>query len=71
MSFIYPILCREIDRLGLTVSCIATALNISEDSVCSKMRGESPWLLSEALSVCKLLNFSDIKLLFLQLDNNS
>lgn len=71
MDLIYPILCQEIERIGITVSYLATALNITEDSVHSKLRGESPWMLSEALSICKLLNYDDIKLLFLQLDNNS
>ena len=55
----------------MPLSSLATALNITEDSVRSKFRGESPWMLSEALSICKILNYDDIKLLFLQLDNNS
>lgn len=71
MDAIYPILCRELDRIGITLSYLAMALNITEDSVRSKLRGESPWMLSEALSICKILNYDDIKLLFLQLDNNS
>ena len=71
MDLIYPILCRELDRLGITIAYLATALNTTEESVRSKLRGESPWVLHEALSICKMLNFSDIKLLFLQLDNNS
>ena len=71
MNAIYPILCRELDRIGITLSYLAMALNITEDSVRSKLRGESPWMLSEALSICKILNYDDIKLLFLQLDNNS
>lgn len=71
MDVIYPILCREIDRTGTPLSCLATALDITEDSVRSKLRGESPLMLSEALSICKILNYDDIKLLFLQLDNNS
>lgn len=71
MDLVYPILCRELDRFGITVSYLATALNTTEDSVRRKLRGESPWMLSEALNICKLLGFSDIKLLFLQLDNNS
>ncbi len=71
MNAIYPILCRELDRIGITLSYLAMALNITEDSVRSKLRGESPWLLSEALSIYKILNYDDIKLLFLQLDNNS
>ena len=71
MDAIYPILCREIDRIGITLSYLAMALNITEDSVRSKLRGESPWMLSEALSIFKILNYDDIKLLFLQLDNNS
>ena len=71
MEFIYPILCQELDRNGITTSYLATTLNTTEDSIRSKLRGESHWILSEALSVCRLLNFSDIKLLFLQFDNNS
>ena len=71
MELIYPILCRELDKNAITTSYLATALNTTEDSIRSKLRGESPWMLSEALSIVKLLNFSDIKLLFLQLDNNS
>ena len=71
MDSTYPILCRELDKIGINVSYLAVALNITEDSVRSKLRGESPWMLSEALSICKILNFDDIKLLFLQLDNNS
>ena len=71
MEFIYPILCQELDRNGITTSYLAMTLNTTEDSIRSKLRGESPWILSEALSVCRLLKFSDIKLLFLQFDNNS
>ena len=71
MDSIYPILCRELDKKGINTSYLATALNTTEDSIRSKLRGDSPWMLSEALNVYKLLNFSDIKLLFLQLDNNS
>jgi len=71
MDLIYPILCQELDRIGITVSYLATVLNTTEDSVRRKLQGESPWLLSEAITICKLLKFSDIKLLFLQLDNNS
>lgn len=64
MDSIYPILCQELDKTGITMSYLAVTLNITEDSVRSKLRGESPWMLSEAISICKLLNFSDIKLLF-------
>lgn len=71
MVLMYPILRRELDRFDISISYLAEALNITEDSVRSKLRGESPWMLSEALNICKMLNYDDIKLLFLQLDNNS
>lgn len=71
MVLMYPILRRELDRFDISISYLAEALNITEDSVRSKLRGESPWMLYEALNICKMLNYDDIKLLFLQLDNNS
>lgn len=71
MDLMYPILRQELDRLDISISYLAEALNITEDSVRNKLRGESPWMLSEALNVCKMLRYDDIKLLFLQLDNNS
>lgn len=70
MDSVYPNLCRELDKISFSEDCLATELNIPTDSVISKLRGESPWLLSEAISICSLLNISDVKFLFLRLDNN-
>ena len=70
MNF-YPILRQELDKNRITISRLATELNVTEDFIRSKLDGKSPWMLSEALRVCRLLNYSDIKLLFLQFDNNS
>lgn len=70
MDSIYPNLSQELDKIGLSVAQLATALNIPNESVLSKLRGDSPWFLSEALNVCRLLNNSDVRFLFLRLDNN-
>lgn len=68
---LYPILRRELDKTGISVSFLATELDLTEDSIRNKLDGKAPWMLSEALRISRLLNFSDIKLLFLQFDNNS
>jgi hypothetical protein len=68
---LYPILRQEMNKMGITISCLASELNITEDILRDKFDGKAPWMLSEALKVCRLLNYSDIKLLFLQFDNNS
>ena len=70
MDSIYPNLVQELDKIGITVAHLATALNIPKESVSSKLRGEIPWLLSDALNICRLLNNSDVNFLFLRLDNN-
>ena len=70
MDSIYPNLSQELDKIGMSVANLSTALNIPNEVISSKLRGEIPWLLSEALGVCRLLNNSDINFLFFQLDNN-
>lgn len=71
MDSLYPNLCRELNKANVSISILARELNISEDIAKCKIRGEIPWLLPEAIGVCKLLNTSDIDFLFLRLDNNS
>lgn len=70
MDSIYPNLGQELDKIGITVAHLATALNIPKESVSSKLRGDSPWLLSEVITICRLLNNSDVNFLFLRLDSN-
>ena len=71
MGFIYPNLCRELDKMGITVDVLAEKLNIPEDSVWSKLCGDSSWTLAEIVRVCQILKNPDVKFLFLQLDSNT
>ena len=66
----YPILYREMKRSGITTLDLANAIGAAEDTILSKIHGKAPWTLYEALIVCLMLNFSDIKQLFIQFDDN-
>jgi hypothetical protein len=70
MSFVYPNLCKELDYAGITTSCLAEKLNISEYALRSKLSGNTEWTLTEAINICKILKNTDVHFLFLQLDNN-
>lgn len=70
MVVTYPILYREMNRIGITTLDLADAINTTEDTILNKLHGKAPWTLYEALTVCKILNFSDIKQLFIQFDSN-
>ena len=70
MGFVYPNLCRELDEMGISVEVLAEKLNIPEESLCSKLSGNTPWRLGEVIHICKLVKKPDAKFLFLQLDNN-
>lgn len=67
MDSVYPNLCAELSKANISVSRLAEELNIPEDVACSKLRGESPWLLPEAVNICQLCNTPDVNFLFLQL----
>lgn len=71
MAYIYPNLCLELYEAEVSVPCLAEKLHLPVESVKSKLRGESPWLLVEAIKICRFLNTDNIDFLFLQLDNNS
>lgn len=67
MDSVYPNLYAELNKANISVSRLAEVLNVPEDVAYSKLRGESPWLLPEAVNICHLCNTSDINFLFLQL----
>lgn len=71
MDYIYPNLCQMLKERGITTSSLAEILNESEYSVDLKLRGELPWLLSDAVRICCLLNTSDVNFLFCPENNNS
>ena len=71
MDSTYPNLYRELNKANISLFLLAQELNISEDVADGKLRGEIPWLLTEAVGICRMLNTSDINFLFLRLDNNS
>lgn len=66
MDLVYPNLYRKLNDSGVTLSHLAEVLNIPEECVNRKMQGQLPWKLHEVVAVCRLLNYSDAKLLFVQ-----
>ena len=66
MNLVYPNLYRKLNDTGITLSYLAEELNIPEKCVRQKMQGQLPWKLHEVVVVCRLLNYSDAKLLFVQ-----
>lgn len=66
---IYPNLNQKLIELGISIPDLAEHIGLNEVVVEKKMRGVLPWKLHEALRVCVLLNYSDVRLLFVQLDS--
>lgn len=67
MDSIYPNLCTELSKAGICMAEVAEVLNTTETVINDKLRGIEPWLLHEAVTMCRLLNTSDVKFLFLRL----
>lgn len=67
MDSVYPNLCAELSKVDISVPRLAEKLNIPVDVAYSKLRGDSPWLLPEAVNICQLCNTPDVDFLFLQL----
>ena len=67
MDSIYPNLCSELSKAGICMAEVAEVLNTTETVINNKLRGIEPWLLHEVITVCRLLNTSDVEYLFIQL----
>lgn len=70
MESIYPNLCSELSKAGISTVELTEVLNTTETVICDKLRGTEPWLLHEAMTVCQLLNTSDVKFLFFTISIN-
>ena len=71
MDYIYPNLCQELNKASVSEASLARFLGISDESIRNKLSGIESWRLSEAVNICRLLNNSNIRFLFLQLNYNS
>ena len=61
----FPILCNELNKANVSVAQLAETLNTTETVVRNKLRGIEPWKLHDAVAICRLLNISNAKFLFL------
>ena len=64
MQYCYKNLYQTIINNGESVKTIADVIGTSEDKLCKKLQGISPWYLSEAMLICQHFNTTDIKYLF-------
>lgn len=71
MNSIYPNLCKMLKERNITISNLAELLGESKCGVELKLCGELPWLLSDAVRICCILNTSDVNFLFCTENNNS
>jgi hypothetical protein len=53
------------DQQGVSTKALADAVGLSEKKINLKMEGVLDWALSEAIAVCRYLNYPDLKTLFL------
>ena len=70
MASLFPNLDHALSVSGITPDVLASELNISKRSLDSKLNGESPWLLSDAVTICRMLHNNDVDFLFLRLESN-
>ena len=66
MQTVYPNLWAAMTRRGVSVENIADAIGLSEESVHLKLEGVQDWRLSEALAICRYLQYPDLRSLFLR-----
>jgi hypothetical protein len=66
MKTVYPNLHQAMLDRGVTVNQIAEAISQSEEIVYLKLLGVREWNLLEAVTICRLLQYPDLKQLFLR-----
>lgn len=66
MYSLYPNLGAAMDARGLSIRNISEIIGRSEIVVHLKMRGIQEWSLSEAVAICRYLQYPDLKTLFLR-----
>lgn len=66
MDSLFPNLRAAMARRGVSIKNLADAIGLSEEMVQLKIRGVREWTLKEALEICRYLQYSDFKTLFLR-----
>ena len=63
-NMVYENLYHKMVETGTSFAILSDAIGISEEIFVEKMRGNVPWLLSEAISICAYFGTSDVNFLF-------
>lgn len=66
MNSLFPNLQAALKQRGASIKNLADAIGLSEESVQLKMEGVQDWRLSEALAICRYLQYPDLRSLFLR-----
>ena len=66
MTSLYPNLDAAMAAQKVTARDLGKAIGCSEEIVHLKLRGVREWSLLEAVTICRYLQYNDLKKLFLQ-----
>lgn len=66
MYSLYPNLNAAMEAHGVSIENLAKIIGRSEEIVRLKLRGVREWSLSEAVTICRYLQYHDLKKLFLR-----
>ena len=66
MDSLYPILQAVMETKGVSIGTLAEIIGRSESIVQLKLSGVREWSLSEAVKICRYLQYHDIEQLFLR-----
>lgn len=66
MDSLYPNLNTAMEAHGLSIENLAKIIGRSEEIVRLKLQGVLEWTLTEAVEICRYLQYPDLKKLFLR-----
>lgn len=66
MDSLYPNLNTAMEAHGLSIGSLAKIIGRSEEIVRLKLEGVLEWTLTEAVEICRYLQYPDITQLFVQ-----
>lgn len=66
MDYLYPILQKTLETKGVSIESLAVIAGCGEKQVQLKLMGVLEWSLTEAVEICRYLQYPDIKTLFLR-----
>lgn len=66
MTSLYPNLDAAMAAQGVSIENLAETIGRSEEIVRLKLQGVQEWSLSEAVTICRYLQYHDLKHLFLR-----